>query len=516
MKCSLCREVKGLDEFSKAQRRDPDCARCFTCMTGVMETEPGAQIFDNVDEEQKTFFGSDDGSNPFADHLDALSDRESIADDDDDNGVSAHAEFTNHGNGNGNRNGNGNGVDVGSNAESLVNGLESPGHGGGAPTTSQIHGASNATSSMGYPHLGTGLDNLMQVQGNEFIDQLRSVIEPTDDNKSVATEAAVSAMTSSGTSVEGGVKLNQSEWMPRPRQGHGMSSSASILSGHASMMRSKQRVPVQASGAKISRDRQPGLLPYKSNGQSEISGSGFVPTPVKDNIAGQDTGLLFTGYWAGGSIIPETKSSIAGSIVGGAHGISEENRAGEYSSSHDQDSMLTEKNGSSSHGHLPGEKGKVPKTDFDDEESLLGPWPDSTSATKFLASSIKDTVYTGANKDVGDLLNSPIVQGLTGSMKKVTLIDPTKGFDTGSKEIAQEMTKGASSPGSYTGAWAPAPSRRKVVPMQPELRRTGWAKVPAGPKVTTTTPYTEYPPCKPNRNVIDEEDSDDGEDLPSW
>lgn len=30
--CSICGEVKGLDGFSKAQRRDPDRARCILCL----------------------------------------------------------------------------------------------------------------------------------------------------------------------------------------------------------------------------------------------------------------------------------------------------------------------------------------------------------------------------------------------------------------------------------------------------------------------------------------------------
>lgn len=38
--CYICETAKGLDEFAKNQRKDPDKARCTKCVTKVLETEP--------------------------------------------------------------------------------------------------------------------------------------------------------------------------------------------------------------------------------------------------------------------------------------------------------------------------------------------------------------------------------------------------------------------------------------------------------------------------------------------
>ncbi|KAL1880952.1 hypothetical protein Plec18167_003491 [Paecilomyces lecythidis] len=40
MTCSSCDKVKGLDEFAKAQRHNPDTARCLNCVQNHLEAEP--------------------------------------------------------------------------------------------------------------------------------------------------------------------------------------------------------------------------------------------------------------------------------------------------------------------------------------------------------------------------------------------------------------------------------------------------------------------------------------------
>ncbi|KAI9879415.1 MAG: hypothetical protein M1830_008546 [Pleopsidium flavum] len=63
--CCICDEVKGLNGFSKVQRRNPDNARCLRCVTLHVNTEPGVNVDDEEDED------SDDISNPYeSDHED--------------------------------------------------------------------------------------------------------------------------------------------------------------------------------------------------------------------------------------------------------------------------------------------------------------------------------------------------------------------------------------------------------------------------------------------------------------
>ncbi|KAI9675089.1 MAG: hypothetical protein M1817_001497 [Caeruleum heppii] len=71
MMCIVCDVVKGLDEFSKAQRKDPDKARCINCINLHLSTEPGADpvYHDNSSgEEDEDDFDSDDSddTNPWA------------------------------------------------------------------------------------------------------------------------------------------------------------------------------------------------------------------------------------------------------------------------------------------------------------------------------------------------------------------------------------------------------------------------------------------------------------------
>ncbi|KZF20033.1 hypothetical protein L228DRAFT_250462 [Xylona heveae TC161] len=56
--CTICDEVKGLEGFSKVQRRDPDKARCLTCVNVQGEMEAGLELGDEDDF-------SDSSSNPF-------------------------------------------------------------------------------------------------------------------------------------------------------------------------------------------------------------------------------------------------------------------------------------------------------------------------------------------------------------------------------------------------------------------------------------------------------------------
>ncbi|OXV11050.1 hypothetical protein Egran_01189 [Elaphomyces granulatus] len=50
--CSVCDKTKGLDEFAKSQRRNPDTARCINCVQNHLEADP-------VADEQKTAAGKE-------------------------------------------------------------------------------------------------------------------------------------------------------------------------------------------------------------------------------------------------------------------------------------------------------------------------------------------------------------------------------------------------------------------------------------------------------------------------
>ncbi|KAI9805442.1 MAG: hypothetical protein M1825_000693 [Sarcosagium campestre] len=68
MACYICEEVKGLDGFSKAQRRMPDHARCLTCLARHEETEPGLEPdsgSEHSDVEEDETIISEGRSNPF-------------------------------------------------------------------------------------------------------------------------------------------------------------------------------------------------------------------------------------------------------------------------------------------------------------------------------------------------------------------------------------------------------------------------------------------------------------------
>ncbi|MCJ1346828.1 hypothetical protein MMC31_005046 [Peltigera leucophlebia] len=59
MTCCICNEVKGLDAFSKAQRRTPDRARCQECVNQHLTLRPGFREYDDVELEDD----SDDSTN---------------------------------------------------------------------------------------------------------------------------------------------------------------------------------------------------------------------------------------------------------------------------------------------------------------------------------------------------------------------------------------------------------------------------------------------------------------------
>ncbi|TKA77867.1 hypothetical protein B0A49_01845 [Cryomyces minteri] len=69
LECVGCDTVKGLDEFSKTHRRNPDNARCKVCMDIQVAIEPGEMHDDGSEEDSED-------SNPF----------ERDQDDDDDDG----------------------------------------------------------------------------------------------------------------------------------------------------------------------------------------------------------------------------------------------------------------------------------------------------------------------------------------------------------------------------------------------------------------------------------------------
>ncbi|KAI9792398.1 MAG: hypothetical protein M1816_002282 [Peltula sp. TS41687] len=43
LQCMICEEIQGLEGFSKAQRKDPDKARCLKCVQMHLDTEPGLE-----------------------------------------------------------------------------------------------------------------------------------------------------------------------------------------------------------------------------------------------------------------------------------------------------------------------------------------------------------------------------------------------------------------------------------------------------------------------------------------
>ncbi|KKK21184.1 hypothetical protein P175DRAFT_0559136 [Aspergillus ochraceoroseus IBT 24754] len=52
LRCSICEQVKSLDEFAKSQRQEHEFARCFQCVQQYVETEP-------VIDEQKLLIEND-------------------------------------------------------------------------------------------------------------------------------------------------------------------------------------------------------------------------------------------------------------------------------------------------------------------------------------------------------------------------------------------------------------------------------------------------------------------------
>ncbi|KAI9842812.1 MAG: hypothetical protein M1837_006915 [Sclerophora amabilis] len=71
--CSMCSVVKSLNSFSKAQRRDPDRARCIACVKVHERTEPGVKPADEdlfaqaSDGDEDDDDDDDDVSNVFED-----------------------------------------------------------------------------------------------------------------------------------------------------------------------------------------------------------------------------------------------------------------------------------------------------------------------------------------------------------------------------------------------------------------------------------------------------------------
>ncbi|KAH0365374.1 hypothetical protein KCU65_g6154, partial [Aureobasidium melanogenum] len=62
LKCTGCNKTLSLDRFSKTQRRDPDSARCTTCISQIENVRPGQQDpyeADNSDEDYMTSITGD-------------------------------------------------------------------------------------------------------------------------------------------------------------------------------------------------------------------------------------------------------------------------------------------------------------------------------------------------------------------------------------------------------------------------------------------------------------------------
>ena len=61
MTCFICDETKGLEEFSKAQRRNPDAARCLICVDDHLFTNPSIDDIDDDDDEDEDEDGENTG-----------------------------------------------------------------------------------------------------------------------------------------------------------------------------------------------------------------------------------------------------------------------------------------------------------------------------------------------------------------------------------------------------------------------------------------------------------------------
>ncbi|KAI9760264.1 MAG: hypothetical protein M4579_001778 [Chaenotheca gracillima] len=62
LRCTMCSEVKGNNEFSKAQRHDPDHARCLVCVKAHEATEPdnAPPSYIDVDDDFGAYFETDE------------------------------------------------------------------------------------------------------------------------------------------------------------------------------------------------------------------------------------------------------------------------------------------------------------------------------------------------------------------------------------------------------------------------------------------------------------------------
>lgn len=58
--CYICETAKGLGEFAKNQRKDPDKARCTKCVNRVLETEPDMTPPSSDAEEEEEDTDDDD------------------------------------------------------------------------------------------------------------------------------------------------------------------------------------------------------------------------------------------------------------------------------------------------------------------------------------------------------------------------------------------------------------------------------------------------------------------------
>jgi hypothetical protein len=69
LSCAVCNETKALDGFSKAQRRNPDRARCLECVNDHLATravqKEDWEGYSSAEDEDDTEYGSEGGSNPY-------------------------------------------------------------------------------------------------------------------------------------------------------------------------------------------------------------------------------------------------------------------------------------------------------------------------------------------------------------------------------------------------------------------------------------------------------------------
>ncbi|EUC43316.1 hypothetical protein COCMIDRAFT_38734 [Bipolaris oryzae ATCC 44560] len=82
VECTMCGKTKGLEDFAKSQRRNPDTAKCFACVEGQLANEAFNE--DKYEDPDKAFVPPDHSNGQYPEYFAAAtSDTSSSYDDDD-------------------------------------------------------------------------------------------------------------------------------------------------------------------------------------------------------------------------------------------------------------------------------------------------------------------------------------------------------------------------------------------------------------------------------------------------